>query len=186
MSTPATDATEPGPVRKVVTALGKDLLTRANLKILLGALLVAVLGLFGGFDAAEEESNQVALAEAGTVEASPVRVEFHGMGEGESLLGESRPTVDMTVINTSPRPVTPLDLGTLFHWEELDESTYPLLARTGQASLGTLNPGVPVDVSLQVPEGAGVLLVRSMTWRESRLDGSDGFFDPVTVVEVEL
>ncbi len=187
MSTPAPQS--PGAVRKVADALRSELLTRSNLRLLVGVAAVGVLGLFGGFGPAASEIPRHALSDVigEPVTADPVEVVLTGTGTTSDLVGDEFATVEMTVTNTGSRPVDGFALAQILGWEGQEESTYATTQRAGGSSAGTLNPGVPVDISLIIPEGPDpVLVLNSVTWRVSTLDGSERFFDPSPVAEVTL
>lgn len=187
MSTPAPQP--PGAVRKVADALRSELLTRANLRLLVGVAAVGVLGLFGGFAPVESKTPRHALTEVlgNPVTADPVEVLLTGTGTTRDLVGDEFDTVEMTVTNTGSRPVDAFALAQILAWQGQEESTYATTQRAGGSSTGTLNPGVPVDISLIIPEGPDpVLVLNSVTWRVSTLDGSERFFDPAPVAEVAL
>ncbi|MDO5668755.1 MAG: hypothetical protein Q4G50_02000 [Corynebacterium sp.] len=175
------------PVRRVADALRADLLSRSNLKILAGLALVGVLGLFGGFQAADSDTPRYPLIDAPSpITAAPVDVVVHGTGPITDFFGGEIDTVNLTVTNAGTRPVDALTLGQILGWEGQEESTFATTLRTDGSSVGVLNPGVPVDISVQLPDGAAVLVINSMTWRASNLDGSMQFFDPTPVAEVVL
>lgn len=179
----------PGAVRKVADALRTELLTRANLRLLLGVAAVGVLGLFGGFDAVDSDTPRHALTDVvgEPLTADPVEVVLTGTGTTLKLVGEEFPTLEMTVTNTGTRPVDGFALARILDWQGQEESTYATTQRPDGSSAGTLNPGVPVDLALIVPAGPDpVLVLNSVTWRVSNLDGSEQFFDPVPVAEVTL
>ncbi|GAB3690422.1 hypothetical protein GCM10027595_00800 [Corynebacterium nasicanis] len=170
-------------------ALRSDLLTRSNLQILAGVAVVGVLGAFGGFQPAASEVPRVALADTPSpVSAGPVDIVVHGTGPIHDFFGGEILTLNLTVTNTGSRPVDAFALSDILRWEGQEQSTYTTTLRTDSNSVGILNPGVPVDISVQLPEDDPdpVLVLNSMTWRVSRLDGSEGFFDPAPVMEVVL
>ncbi|MDO5512394.1 hypothetical protein [Corynebacterium sp.] len=175
------------PVRRVADALRLELLSRSNLKILLGVAVVGVLGVAGGFQAADSEVPRTPLIDAPSpITAGPVDIVIHGTGHVEDFFGGEIETVDLTVTTTAPRPVDALALAEILRWEGQEQSTYATTLRTEGSPVGTLNPGVPVDISVQLPDGEAVLVLNAVTWRESNLDGSMRWFDPTPVAEVVL
>ncbi|NLT57205.1 MAG: hypothetical protein GXX79_22120 [Actinomycetales bacterium] len=180
MSTPV------GPVRTLASSLASDLFSRGNLRLLAGVAVVGVLGLIGGFDAAESEVPRVPLAEAQgqTFVTEPAEVVVHGLStRTDGLTDEVTEVMELTVTNTGPRPLDSFGLSQILAWTGDGDSTFATTKRADGNPLGALNPGVPVDLVIDAPAGENLIL-SSVTWRASTLDGSYRHFDPVPVVEV--
>ncbi|AKK09339.1 hypothetical protein HCH15_03790 [Corynebacterium testudinoris] len=162
---------------KVAQALKGDLFTRENLLLVGAAATVGVLGIFGGFAAAEPEVERAELASiiGEPVAASPVEV---------TVLGTEDGMLRVRALNTGVRPVQSLTLGNIIEFPGAENSTYASMTRDDGFPVRTLNPGVPVDIL--IPVAGDSLAINSMTWRQSRLDGSMQWFDPTPVMEVSM
>ena len=179
-------------------AVVSDLATRSNLGIAAGAAIVGLLGLGGGLDAAEPHAI-VSLSSA----LEPVTAAPFDINVGRSYVADGARVVELQMLNTSTRPVDVTSLNLMFSLEDptLPAAEQPqVYAHTvrlvesvpGQVPFGPLaypNPDVPIDVAVifdNAPEGATTLVIESLEYRTSFLDGTKQWFTKDRAAEVAL
>lgn len=188
----------PRTIAGLAKAVVADLATRSNLGIAAGAGIVGLLGLGGGLDEAQPHAILSATSTAEPISAAPFDITVNG-----SYVADGTRVVELQMRNTANRPVDVTSLNLMFGLEDptLPADQQPRLhARTvrlvgsvpGQVPFGPLaypNPGVPVDVAVifdNAPENATTLVIESLEYRKSFLDGSQRWFTKDRAAEVAL
>ncbi|AKK02874.1 hypothetical protein CEPID_05025 [Corynebacterium epidermidicanis] len=167
--------------------LASGLFTRTNVLVMLAAALVGILGLQHGFDDAEPYQLQKLQLLGGSqqIEAKPFLIEMGPAREADGKL-----EVPMTITMTAPRAlVYATDLNQVFKLEGSD--AFPQVDRPAgdfPRRITTLSPGVATEVVVSWPSTPGpkTLVINSLSWRKSSLDGSMIWADPEPVAEVVL
>lgn len=189
-----------------------DILTPQRLLFLLTALTIFMLGLFGGWDAADVAADQVPEAKVGaTVTAAPFDVTvtrgrmFHELpGVLYAEEGYRYLAIVMDVTNTSAEPVDAFVLAEAVALDipglrtiELDSGPQVIRPNVlrGVDSLNqrTFQPGLTTNIvlvwqqltSAAEPATASVTF-SAHTWRRSTLDGGLGWRDPSPVATLTL
>ncbi|WP_293773364.1 hypothetical protein [uncultured Corynebacterium sp.] len=187
-----------------------DLATRKNMALLAAAGVVGLLGLMGGFGAAEPvgvaQLDAAQLAGRPEIDADPLTVWLGAISEKDGAR-----VVEATLLNKDSQSMAALDLNQVFRIEnsarddgEEQPTIFPEITRRisggsesdfGKVGLPViLGPGVPVDVTITFPDldGTGApleadtLVITGQEYRESFLDGSDGWFSTDRMAEVSL
>lgn len=187
-------------MRGLAKSVAADLRTRTNATIAGLLALAGVTGLAGGFgEAAPEEVVSAAdLDQPEELEVAPLAVQVQ-----RTYLLDGARVVHMRLTNTAERPIYALQWQQAFHLEDssLAADAQPKFHKidarlTGDEDLESvplphnqvLNPDVPQDIALVFSgDGSGdTLVVWSMEYRKSFLDGDKTWFAKERVAEVEL
>lgn len=153
----------------------------------LAAILVGILGLSGGFGAAEPAGLTKLSAATGAsneVVAKPltIRVGQPGIKDGQLM-------VPLSVTLEADQPMSSLDLASALRIQETDAAAkFTRPATPFPINVLNISPGVTTDIIATWPDSPGpkTLEINSLTWRVSSLDGSQQWFDPTPVAEVVL
>lgn len=186
------------PVRGLAKSVAADIGTRTNATIAGLLALAGVTGLAGGFgEAAPEEVVTAAeLAQPEELDVSPLTVQVQ-----RTYVLDGARVVHMRLTNTAERPIYAVQWHQAFNLEDSASEEQPKFQKidarlTSDEDLESvplpdnqvLNPGVPQDIALVFSgEGTGdTLVVWSMEYRKSFLDGDKTWFAKERVAEVEL
>lgn len=186
------------PVRGLAKSVAADIGTRTNATIAGLLALAGVTGLAGGFEEAapEEVVSAAELAQPEELEVVPLTVQVQ-----RTYVLDGARVVHMRLTNTAERPIYAVQWHQAFNLEDSASEEQPKFQKidarlTGDEDLESvplpdnqvLNPGVPQDIALVFSgEGTGdTLVVWSMEYRKSFLDGDKTWFAKERVAEVEL
>lgn len=191
-------------VRGLAKSVASDIGTRANASLAGLLALAGVTGLAGGFDEADPEGVVLTAApEATVLQAAPLEVEVW-----RSYVVDDARAVEMRLTNTADRPIHAQQWHLAFQLEYSgQDETQSRMQVTDHRTTGgdqlqevplseslTLNPGVPMDVVVlfraepgaQPAAEADTLVLRSMEYRTSFLDGNTTWLTGNTAAEVRL
>ena len=186
------------PVRGLAKSVAADIGTRTNATIAGLLALAGVTGLAGGFEEAapEEVVSAAESAQPEELDVSPLTVQVQ-----RTYVLDGARVVHMRLTNTAERPIYAVQWREAFDLEDSSLEEQPNFQkidarRTGDEDLESvplpdnhvLNPGVPQDIALVFSgDGAGdTLVVWSMEYRKSFLDGDKTWFAKERVAEVKL
>lgn len=189
-----------------------DILTPTRLALLLGAVLIAVVSFFGGWDAATATADDVALAVSDEpINAEPFELTLQKAFvftelepafpavEGVRYVAvtlDARNTSDLTVAAGVLARALKIDAAGLashdFEGEALIND--PSVVRLEDSlSARSLQPDLPVQVVLVWQQSSAEaapselkVAISKHTWRKSTLDDGKGWFDPAHVATVKL
>ena len=191
-------------MRGLAKSVASDIGTRANASIAGLLALAGVTGLAGGFDEADPEGVVLTAApEATVLQAAPLEVEVW-----RSYVVDDARAVEMRLTNRADRPIHAQQWHLAFQLEYSgQDETQSRMQVTDHRTTGgdqlqevplseslTLNPGVPMDVVVlflaepgaQPAAEADTLVLRSMEYRTSFLDGNTTWLTGNTAAEVRL
>lgn len=194
--------------RKVgVRDLFADLLTQSNLMLFGVAALLGLIGLVGGWDRVKATDTKLTRVEAKqTFAAEPFKLAFqeafwYQNVPGLPVTGPDQRGVMVTVdiTNTSPRPVSVVDMREVFRTDLPGQARMGrradlrLLRSNDLLDLRTLQPGLLTrvvlvwlqPVSRPVPRKLNVTTYRQ-TYRKSSLDGTMRYFDEKAAAVISL
>lgn len=189
-----------------------DILTPGRIALLLGALLLLVIGVFGGWGAASDSVEEITEVEAGkafgaapfelTVKRAFVFDEIEGVFPAEE--GKRYLSVSAEIENLSDLPVLSVVLAEGVSLDvdglatiELDEGPHvidPRVVRLADSlSARSFQPGLSVDVVLVWQQRTSEPIPKEIqatfsqhTWRRSVMDDTFGWRDPVPTTRVGL
>lgn len=185
-------------MRGLAKSVAADIGTRTNATVAGLLALAGVTGLAGGFEEAAPEQVVTAAetAEPEELDVSPLTVQVQ-----RTYVLDGARVVHMRLTNTAERPIYAVQWREAFDLEDSSLEEQPNFQkidarRTGDEDLESvplpdnhvLNPGVPQDIALVFSgDGAGdTLVVWSMEYRKSFLDGDKTWFAKERVAEVKL
>mgnify|MGYP007104153230 CR=1 FL=1 len=184
------------PVRGLAKSVAADIGTRTNATIAGLLALAGVTGLAGGFEEAapEEVVSAAESAQPEELDVSPLTVQVQ-----RTYVLDGARVVHMRLTNTAERPIYAVQWRQAFDLEDSSLEEQPEFQkiderRTGDEDLESLplpdnqvlNPGVPQDIALVFSGDGDTLVVWSMEYRKSFLDGDKTWFAKERVAEVEL
>ena len=184
------------PVRGLAKSVAADIGTRTNATIAGLLALAGVTGLAGGFEEAapEEVVSAAESAQPEELDVSPLTVQVQ-----RTYVLDGARVVHMRLTNTAERPIYAVQWRQAFDLEDSSLEEQPEFQkiderRTGDEDLESLplpdnqvlNPGVPQDIALVFSGAGDTLVVWSMEYRKSFLDGDKTWFAKERVAEVEL
>ena len=186
------------PVRGLAKSVAADIGTRTNATVAGLLALAGVTGLAGGFEEAAPEQVVTATetAEPQELDVSPLTVQVQ-----RTYVLDGARVVHMRLTNTAERPIYAVQWHQAFDLEDSASEEQPKFQKidarlTSDEDFESvplpdnqlLNPGVPQDIALVFSgEDAGdTLVVWSMEYRKSFLDGDKTWFAKERVAEVEL
>ena len=186
------------PVRGLAKSVAADIGTRTNATIAGLLALAGVTGLAGGFEEAapEEVVSAAESAQPEELDVSPLTVQVQ-----RTYVLDGARVVHMRLTNTAERPIYAVQWHQAFDLKDSASEEQPEFQRIDERRAGdedleslplpdnqVLNPGVPQDIALVFSgDGAGdTLVVWSMEYRKSFLDGDKTWFAKERVAEVEL
>lgn len=189
-------------MRGLAKSVAADFRTRTNATIAGLLALAGVTGIVGGFEEAEPEevvsASEVAdpVVQPEELEIAPLTIQVQ-----RTYVLDGARVVHMRLTNTAERPIYAVQWHQAFDLEDSAADTQPEFQKidallTGDGDLESiplpdnqvLNPDVPQDIAL-VFSGDGVgdtLVVWSMEYRKSFLDGDSTWFVKERAAEVEL
>ena len=189
-------------MRGLAKSVAADFRTRTNATIAGLLALAGVTGMAGGFEEAEPEevvsASEVTdpVAQPEELEIAPLKIQVQ-----RAYVLDGARVVHMRLTNTAERPIYALQWHQAFNLEDSASEEQPKFQKidarlTGDEDLESvplpdnqvLNPGVPQDIALVFSgEGTGdTLVVWSMEYRKSFLDGDKTWFAKERVAEVKL
>ncbi|MEJ6014297.1 hypothetical protein WG936_10675 [Corynebacterium sp. H127] len=174
-----------------VAYLLSGLLTRGNIALLMAVAVVGLLGLSGGFGQAAPST----LTKASAVDASgaytpDIDAKAYRVQVGRSRSVDGKIEVPMRITITGGQPMNgSWDLNNAFTLEGVEG--YPTFERAADPfprSVLTLSPGVTTEIVGVWPDSPGekTLVINSLIWRASSLDGSMQWLDPTPVAQVTV
>ena len=185
-------------MRGLAKSVAADIGTRTNATVAGLLALAGVTGLAGGFEEAAPEQVVTATetAEPQELDVSPLTVQVQ-----RTYVLDGARVVHMRLTNTAERPIYAVQWHQAFDLEDSASEEQPKFQKidarlTSDEDFESvplpdnqlLNPGVPQDIALVFSgEDAGdTLVVWSMEYRKSFLDGDKTWFAKERVAEVEL
>lgn len=171
------------PISKLVTflkALGEEVFTKFNVAALSTAGILVMLGVTEPVESVMPDD----VAPGEVVELNQADVVF---GEPDGNGAQKSATVTYVTTADTPFYAWNLMITATQHGEELPDERVEIVSTAELGAAAYPNPGVPFELEVFVPDEPGIAIVlNELTLRDSHLDMSTQWFDPVPAARLEL